>query len=440
MQAEPSRLLADDFNRRLQAAEQAIGSRSAETVAPEVQQKVSTLEQRLARIDEIEARLNQLADANSKIANETRSLEQRVQPPEATKELAERVARLDQAMASLRAAGNDPQAGRVAQLAAINGKLTDLESALSNQVAALRKNVTQELDARLGPVAEASEAAKSGTQRVDREQADLKTEVARLAQRADALKAADDTAQQGIRALQDDTAGIKTAIDGLKADTAAQLKAVTRPQDVAASLAPISNQIAALEQIVQGIAKGEEDRKATAERIVLALELGNLKRAIDRGGNYTAELSNAKSVASDQIDLSALDRYKDKGLATQADLAREFRTVANSIIDADTTPADMSALDRLLQGAKSIVRVRRTDHRPEDTGAEATVARMEKALNAGNLDEVLTEASQLSPKARNAADAWLTRLEARATVDRALAKIEDQLKAMVSSKPAEKRT
>ncbi len=110
------------------------------------------------------------------------------------------------------------------------------------------------------------------------------------------------------------------------------------------------------------------------------------------------------------------------------------------MIDADTTPADQSTLDRLLRGAKSIVRVRRTDARPEDAGAEATVGRMEKALNAGNLDEVLTEASRLSARARDAADPWLTRLDARATVDRALARIEDQLKATISGKAADKRT
>jgi hypothetical protein len=265
--------------------------------------------------------------------------------------------------------------------------------------------------------------------------------MARLAQRSEALKAADDTFQQGLRALQEETAGARSALDSLRNDLTAQLRGVTRPQDVNAALAPLADKIAAMERNVEGVLKNEEERKANAERVVLALEIGNLKRAVARGAKYSHELAAVKQMAGGAIDLSPLERYKDQGISTQSDLARDFRTVANAMLDSETAPADGSTLDRLLQGARSIVRVRRTDHRPDDMRAEAIVARMEKALGDDRLADVLAEASRLSPQARAAAEEWLARVEARVAADRALARIEEQLKASMSGKPqSEKRT
>ena len=66
---------------------------------------------------------------------------------------------------------------------------------------------------------------------------------------------------------------------------------------------------------------------------------------------------------------------------------------------------------------------------------------MEDALADGKLADVLSEAQQLPPKAAEPAEGWLAKVEARAAVDRALASVEDQLKASLSGKaPVEKRT
>src|SRR5690606_3799214 len=102
--------------------------------------------------------------------------------------------------------------------------------------------------------------------------------------------------------------------------------------------------------------------------------------------------------------------------------------IANAIIAADSRIQDASWTDRLLAGAKSIVRVRRVDAPADDNSAEAVVARMEKSLKAERLTDVLSEAAKLSPKAAQPARGWLEKIEARAAVDRAMARIEDDLK------------
>jgi len=435
--------VVSELQQRLTAAEQAIRERPAPqpAVTAEIGQKLADVEGRLARLDEINRAISEVSDAQARLSGETKALGERISQSSPGSEVSERVAKLEQMLATLTAAAGSDEPGRIPQLAAITGKLADLEATIPNQIAELRKSVSEELETRLSQSAEASEAARSATLRMDRELAATKADVARLSQRAEALKSTDDRLEQTLRAVQEEAGSLRSGVDGLKGELAAQLKSVARAQDVTAAVAPVETRIAALEQSVQGVVKSEEDRQNNAERIVLALELGNLKRALDRGGSYAAELSEVSRIGAGKIDLAALERYRDQGVPTQADLARDFRPVAHAIIDAASVPADASTLDRLLLGAKSVVRVRRTEHRPDDKSVEAIVARMEDALADGKLADVLSEAQQLPPKAVEPAEAWLAKVEARAAVDRALANVENQLKASLSGKaPVEKRT
>ena len=438
----PSQVVSE-LQQRLTAAEQAIRERPAiqPAATAEIGQKLADVEGRLARLDEVNRAINEVSEAQARLSSETKALGERISQSSPGSEVSERVAKLEQMLTTLTAAAGSDEPGRIPQLAAITGKLADLEATIPNQIAELRKSLSEDLEARMAQSAEASEAARSATLRMDRELAAAKSDVARLSQRAEALKSTDDRLDQTLRAVQEEAGSLRSGIDGLKGELTAQLKSVARAQDVTSAVAPVESRIATLEQSVQGVVKSEEDRRNNAERIVLALELGNLKRALDRGGSYATELTEVSRIGAGKIDLDALERYRDEGVPTPADLAREFRPVAHAVIDAASVPADASALDRLLIGAKSVVRVRRTEHSPNDTSVEAIVARMENALAEGKLADVLSEAQQLPPKAAEPAEAWLAKVEARAAVDRALASVEDQLKASLSGKaPVEKRT
>ena len=440
----PSPSLVADLEKRLSATEQAVRNPPAASATPNpaVVQKLADLESRLQRVDDLGRAVGQLSESQARLSTEAKGLEQKVGQGQPGAETEQRVAKLEQTLATLSAAaGSDQSGGRIPQLAAITGKLADLEASLPNKLAELQKTINEALEARVAQTAEASEAARSATLRMDKELATSRAEVARLAQRAEAFKAADDRLEQSLRAVQEEAGSIRSAVDGLRNDIAAQLKTVARSQDVATAVAPVTERLGSLEQNLQGVVKSEDDRKANAERIVLALELGNLKRALDRGGSYAPELAEVARVSGGKIDLSVLERYKDQGVPTLPELSRSFRPVANAVIDSASIPADASALDRLLLSAKSVVRVRRTDHRPDDNSVEAIVARMEKSLADGKLTDVVAEARKIPLPTRDPAEAWLARVEARAAVDQAIAAVEDQLKSSLSGKaPAEKRT
>jgi hypothetical protein len=83
-----------------------------------------------------------------------------------------------------------------------------------------------------------------------------------------------------------------------------------------------------------------------------------------------------------------------------------------------------------------VVRVRKTSHAGDDKSAEAIASRMEAALKDGRLTEVIEESKKLQGRSLAAAQDWLGKVEARASVDRALAEIEKQLKTSLAAAPA----
>ena len=385
--------------------------------------RLAAAEAKLEGLEKVNSSVDRIAKRQDELAGNVKAVDAKIAARADDATVVARVTKLEEQLGDMStAAATDPQSGRLPQLAALTGKVVDLESTINTQLDALRKSVTQELDTRLAVANETSEAAKSGTQRIDRDLAALKTESGQLTARFDTLKADADRAGANLKATEDELKKLKTEID-------VRLATFAKPEDVAAAVTPLAGKLAGLQQDVQGVVKSETDRKATAERIVLSLELANLKRAIDRGNGFANELADARKLSGGSVDLSPLARYADTGVPTLAELQKDFKTTAFKMIDADEAPTDGSVINRLLAGAKSVVRVRRVSQIAGDASVEAVVARMEAALNADRLGNVLQEAKTLPPRVQDAARDFLAKVEARYAVDGALSMVEAQLKA-----------
>ncbi len=346
----------------------------------------------------------------------------------------QRLNALDDRLATIAKASEENPAGgnNVTQIAAVTGKLSALQSALSKEIDAVRKAVPQNVDPRLAELAEQAEAAKASTQRADSDIANVKTDAARLSQRIETLKADSDRAGATVKVLQEETAQLTSSFAELKTTLASQVKG-----GVGEAITPVSKKLAALEQGLQTVVKSEADRRTNAERIVVSLELANLKRLIDGGQNYAAALAEVRKASGAKFNLDALERFKDTGVPTIASLQRDFRPVANSVLDAAETPAEGGVFDKLVAGAKSVVRVRNMNPSPADKSAEAVVARMQVALSEGNLGDVLTYANELPAGASGPAQDWLGNVKARHAVDRAIGDVERQLKTSLTQASAE---
>ena len=358
------RSASSDVDSRIAALEQAMRDRAA---APggDTTAKQALTDTRLKGLEDQTRSLAALNEAHTKLATALKALEARSTSPE----FSNRIAKLETSLAALSAGDKSGTPST-----ALADKLTQLEKL----------------------IADATDSTKSGTDRTDRDLAAVKTETSRFNQRLEAIKG----------------------------DIDERLKSAARSTDLTA----MSAKLAAFEHDLQGFLRGEGERTSNATRVLLTLEIANLKRAMDRGERYSAELDAVRKVAGTTLDLAPLERYSLEGAPALPALAKDFRRVANAAIDAEAEPADASVLERLMSGARSIVRVRKTGHNADDASTEAIVGRMEGALKDGRLGEVLEQGKKLPPKAALAADDWLRKVEARTTLDRAIADIETALK------------
>ncbi|MEQ1714928.1 MAG: hypothetical protein ABL907_02895 [Hyphomicrobium sp.] len=393
--------------------------------------KLQTAEARLAALEKSTASISDIKEQQARLVAETKAAMASLASDAGAPDQIERLTSVEGKLKAMTEAGaNNPNAGRMEQLAALTGKVADLETSMATQLTALRKSVAGDVEARIVAATESAEAAKSGTQRIDRDISGLKSDAVRLDERLATVKGDADRAGEQIKRGQDELAALKSALEGLKSTTA-------KPADVASAIGPVSTKIATIEQDLKAVVKAEEARRSNAERVVLALELQNLKRALDRGQKYDIEFAEVEKASGGKLDLAPLSKFKEQGVPTLADLSRAFKPSANAMIDAESDAAAGGVVDRLIAGAKSVVRVRKVSHEAGDTSAEAVAARMEAALKEGRLGDVVNEANALSPKAKDAAQPFIEKVSARASVDSALASLEGQLKSSLSGAPSE---
>jgi hypothetical protein len=341
-------------------------------------------------------------------------------------QLIERIGKVEDRLKAMADAGvNDPGATRSEQLAALTGKVSDLETSLATQLTALRSSVAKDVEGRIQSATETSETARAGTQRIDKDVAGLKTDGVRMEEEIAAVKFQTDRVAADLKIAQDKVQNLGAALDGLRS-------AAAKPADIAAAVQPIEEKTAALEKSVQDVVQGDAARKESARRVVLALELQNLQRALDSGQNFSAQLADAKKIGGPQFDLSALEKLQETGVPTLPELTKDFRAAADKAIDADTEPENSNVVDRLWAGAKSVVRVRRIDFKADDKSTEAIVGRMQIALTDGRLTDVVEQAKELSPKAQDVMQPFLDKVAARASVETALQNINSQLKSSIA--------
>ncbi|MBR2535149.1 MAG: hypothetical protein IKE66_03655 [Hyphomicrobium sp.] len=389
----------------------------------------AAITERLAALEKSAERIPAVVESQSRLVAETKAALASAAGDSGFAEQITRIATLEERLKALTDAGaNDPNAGRLQQIAALTGKVSDLETALATQLTALRKGVAEDVDARVASVAASAEAAMSGTQRIDRDVATLKADAEAAAERIAALKVENERLTATIKLDQDEATAVRSELQALQSTAA-------KPNDVAAAVKPVGDKLAAIEARVTTLQTAEDERKRNSERILLSLELQNLKRALDSGEGYASELAAVAKASSGKFDLAPLEAFKNDGVPPPATLAKDFRTVANDAIDAETEPAEGGVMDRLIAGAKSVVRVRKANHDADDKSTEAIVGRMENAMKDGRFEEALTESQQLPPKAQASAKPFLDRVAARVSVDRAVASIEGQLKSSLGATP-----
>lgn len=170
--------------------------------------------------------------------------------------------------------------------------------------------------------------------------------------------------------------------------------------------------LGALEQSVSALTTKVEGQ-AGQPKIALAIAASALKAAIERGAPFMPEVETFAAVAPTAPDLGELRSYAEKGLATRADILAETDDAAKAMIAAaNPPPADAGFFERLLSSAESLVTVRPIGA-VEGPGVPETVARMEVALQAGDLAKAVAEYDTLPEAAKAAGAPFAEKIRAR---------------------------
>lgn len=309
--------------------------------------------------------------------------------------------RLGNDLASLR---NDVQQIKSAEAA--GGRDSGVSRAdlngVANRVAALEK---------------AAKAGPTGNAGVSPQAVDAANEAARRAQQ---------TADQASQAVGNAAAAAKAAGDtaGQAADAARQgQQAAQQAQQVAQKAAQTAEANAkTVDDLQKRLAAVETGNKKAA----LAISAAALKAAIDRGGPFMSELESFASASGSTDATQSLRNFAAKGVPSGATLQREWPAVEDRILSA-LRPADPNAGvgQQVLSGLKSLVTVRPSGSRSgAGNGPEATVARLDDAMQRSDFQAFLKEWRSLPQPAQAASEDFATRLRARAqaegVVDQAL--------------------
>ncbi|KAB2850580.1 MAG: hypothetical protein F9K44_04420 [Hyphomicrobiaceae bacterium] len=411
-------------------------------------QQVSAANQRVDQLEQKNAQLADLAIGLQKLGADTKAIELKLgQKPEADAETAQRFARLEETLKGLAAVAQTPQGQQVPEIARLSAKLNDLETAMLG----LKKSLAPELMAEVGTQTQAAvearlaEARKSEARtgelidqlknvntKITTELEAIKTGEAKLVQLMDSIRAETAKLDQSLTKARADTGSLKADIDALRSEMTAQLKNYSRPSDIKTAFEPFEKRLGEIDQRLASVVRAETERQTSAQRILVALELGNLKRALDAGRPFAQELAQVERVAKGKIDLAPLKPQADKGVPTIAALQAKFSDVVAQVLDAEQTSKQGSVVDSLLASAKSVVQIRRIGANVEGNTPEAVLARAEAHLKAGNLEQANKEMQSLKPELKAAAKGWLGQLEARLAVDRALKGIEEGLKSSLT--------
>ena len=291
------------------------------------------------------------------------------------------------------------------------------------EIASLKAEIA-ELRERTGDSAAATEMSGvvDGLARtVDR----LGADVASLQESAGAAGGGDSGA---LSALNQRIGEVETAITGLSA----------QPGSAPEALAPLNERIAGLEAMVKAAGEADTaadgrlsaveqsvsalrsrvDAQAAQPEIALAIAAAALKSAIERGVPFEAEIETFAAVAPDAPEIATLRSYAETGVPTRADILAEAETAADAMIAAaNPPPADAGFFERLLASAESLVTVRPVGA-VKGAGVPETVARMEVAVRAGDLEQAIAEFDTLPETAKAAGAGLADRIRARIEVER----------------------
>ncbi len=181
----------------------------------------------------------------------------------------------------------------------------------------------------------------------------------------------------------------------------------------------LTQQVAAMKTKVPTAATADRGVKARA----FLLAVGQLRTAVRAGRSFSKELEILTNLKLKDTDLdeavAGLSQAAQQGVPNLSQLRQEFTQLASVIVQAENLPKGKGLMDSTLARLAQTLKWRRTDGF-SGTGAEAVVARAERALGQSDLTGAVTELTTLTANPATKAGPWLKNAKALISVNTVL--------------------
>lgn len=314
----------------------------------------------------------------------------------------------------------------IAQIADLKQQIAAMEAAAKPDADILARLDTAEKQAAdalkaIGELPQPSEVASGGDDAVRAEVAALQEQLKALAERTQ--PAADDGL---VNSLTERLNLIEAKLNRIGSQAEQANAALSGDNDAVKAL---KEQLAALQTKIDG--------QASQPDMAVIIAANALKAAVDRGGSYVNELQTYKSLLPAQAGSAAgLDGLAESGVPTLSQLNTQFSALADDMVAAVNKPAaDAGVWDQLVGSAKNLVRSRPIGD-VAGSGVGPVTARIEYALQNGDVQRAITEWAQLPEAAKQVGQNFYNALSARRDADALLAQLIAASTQASETKPA----
>lgn len=294
----------------------------------------------------------------------------------------------------------------------VSAQLNKIESALQARPPAPDPVLTSKLAAIEAQTKTLSDSLAALNRRLD----DIAVAAKSAGERADAASAAAKTAGEhadaaAVAAKSADAASAAAKQTAQSVQTTAQKSAVQR-----SDLDALSNRIAALDQKITALGNAATQQPTStddrAARTALAAQA--LRRAVERGAPYQAELGAVKALGTAQADTAPLEPFAASGVPSAADLGRALAQLTPSLQPAAATPTGKaSLLSRLEDNAKNLVHVTPVDAPPPGDDPTSIITRLNIDAAHADISAALADIARLPQPLQTQAAPWVQKAKAR---------------------------
>jgi hypothetical protein len=193
--------------------------------------------------------------------------------------------------------------------------------------------------------------------------------------------------------------------------------------------------ITRLEERIAALEAAMAARLRASSHAAQALAIGRVRAALVTGAPFAIETQALEAAGAEPLSSLAVLREHAQGVPTEAQLRLDFALLPGAVLRAEDEETGGGWLEKIKKFFGRFVTVRRTGAIPGGE-PEAVIARAEASATAARWPEAVAELEALSGGAREAAQPWLDKAQARLSVEKALNDIEGRLLQQLSRESA----